>query len=326
MALITITGRLIQGNLYTPSDTDSEGNLRTIKTGPNAGKPKSSYYIGVAIPKTAANWWLEPWGAQALAIVQQDWPRGEFSQRTDFAYKILDGDQKTTTGKTIAHAAGCWVIRLESMMQPALWNSNGSARLVEPNAIKTGYWVQVAFDYKGNGQATKPGMYANPVHVALAGYDSEIISGPDVASAGFGNAALPSHVSTTPIGGAPLAAMAAPAVPQLGGAAPMPQPGIPLGAPALPQLGAPAPAAALPQLATPAPAAMPQVALPGVPVAAAAVVPNPAILTPPAMPTLAPPPAAPVVVSYMLNGAAYTEEALRNAGYTDAHFATMQRV
>lgn len=300
MALITITGRLIQGNLYTPSDKDSDGNLRTIKTGPNAGKAKSSYYIGVAIPKTQAAWWSEPWGAQALAIVQQDWPRGEFSQRADFAYKILDGDQKTTTGKTIAHAAGCWVIRLESMVQPALWNSNGSARLVEPNAIKTGYWVQVAFDYKGNGQATKPGMYANPVHVALAGYDTEIVGGPDVATAGFGNAALPSHVSTTPIGGAPLAAM---------------------GAPALPQVAAPAPAAM-----PPAAASIPQVALPGVPVAAAAVVPNPAILTPPAMPTLAPPPVAPVVVSYIHNGVAYTEDVLRGAGFTDAHFATMQRV
>lgn len=321
MALITITGRLIQGNLYTPSDKDSDGNLRTIKTGPNAGKAKSSYYIGVAIPKTQAAWWSEPWGAQALAIVQQDWPRGEFSQRTDFAYKILDGDQKTTTGKTIAHGAGCWVIRLESMVQPALWNSNGSARLVEPNAIKTGYWVQVAFDYKGNGQATKPGMYASPVHVALAGYDTEIVGGPDVATAGFGNAALPSHVSTTPIGGAPLAAMGAPAVPQLGGGLAMPQPGVPMGAPALPQVAAPAPAAM-----PPAAASIPQVALPGVPVAAAAVVPNPAILTPPAMPTIAPPPVAPVAVSYLLNGAAYTEEALRAAGYTDAHFATMQRV
>ena len=311
MALITVTGRLIQGNLYTPSDKDSDGNLRTIKTGANAGKPKSSYYIGVAIPKMAASWWLEPWGAQALAIVQQDWPRGEFSQRADFAYKILDGDQKTTTGKTLNNAAGCWVIRLESMVQPALWNSNGSARLVEPNAIKTGYWVQVAFDYKGNGQATKPGMYANPVHVALAGYDTEIIGGPDVAAAGFGQAALPAHVSTTPIGGAPLAAMGAPALPQLGAA-----PGVPA---AMPQVAAPAPAAM-----PPAAASIPQVALPGVPVAAAAVVPNPAILVPPAMPT--PPPVVPVEISYIHNGAAYTETVLRANGFTDAHFATMQRV
>jgi len=319
MALITVTGRLIQGNLYTPSDKDSDGNLRTIKTGPNAGKPKSSYYIGIAIPKTAAAWWSEPWGAQALAVVQQDWPRGEYSQRADFAYKILDGDQKTSTGKTIAHAAGCWVIRLESMVQPALWNSNASARLVEPNAIKTGYWVQVAFDYKGNGQATKPGMYANPVHVALAGYDTEIVGGPDVATAGFGNAALPAHVSTTPIGGAPLAAMGvpAPALPQLcAGPAPAPamatpQPGIPMGGPAV---------------MPPAAATIPQVALPGVPAAAAAVVPNPAILTPPAMPTLTPPPIAPIEISYIHNGAAYTETVLRGAGFTDAHFATMQRV
>jgi hypothetical protein len=294
MSLITVTGRLIQGNLYTPSDKDSDGNLRTIKTGPNAGKPKSSYYIGVAIPKTAAAWWSEPWGAQALAIVQQDWPRGEFSQRTDFAYKILDGDKPTTTGKTIAHGAGCWVIRLESMVQPALWNSNGSARLVEPNAIKTGYWVQVAFDYKGNGQATKPGMYANPVHVALAGYDTEIVGGPDVALAGFGGAALPAHVSTTPIGGAPLAAM-----------------------------GVPAPAAA-PALPPAAPAA--PVALPGVPVAAAAVVPNPAILVPPSMPTPPTPPAPPAEIKYMHEGAVYTETMLRSYGFTDAHFATMQKV
>jgi hypothetical protein len=315
MSLITVTGRMVQGDLYTPSDKDADGNLRTIKTGPNAGKAKSSYFLAVAVPKTQAAWWSEPWGAQALAVVQQDWPRGEYSQRTDFAYKILDGDQKTSTGKTINNAAGCWVIRLESMVQPALWNSNASARLVEPNAIKRGYWVQVAFDYKGNGQATKPGMYANPVHVALAGYDEEIVSGPDVAAAGFGNAALPAHVSKTPIGGAVLAAMPAPA-------AAMPAPG--LGLPAMPGAAMPAPAAAampampgVPTAATmPAPAAAAMPAMPGVPTAAA-IVPNPAILVPP---TPAP------EVSYYHNGVAYTESALRGYGFTDAHFATMQRV
>lgn len=296
MALITITGRLVQGDLYVPNDKDADGNLRTIKTGPNAGQAKASYYIGVAIPKTAPVWYQEPWGAQALAVVQQDWPRGEYSQRADFAYKILDGDQKTPTGKTLNNAAGCWVIRLESMVQPALWNSNATARLLEPNAIKRGYWVQVAFEYKGNGQATKPGMYANPVHVALAGYDEEIISGPDVAAAGFGNAALPSHVSKTPIGGAALPG----ALPQLGAPA------------ALPQLGAPAAAAPLPQLG-----ALPGVAMPQ---PAAAIVPNPAILVPP--PVLTPPPE----VSYYHNGAAYTESVLRGAGFTDAHLAQMQRV
>jgi hypothetical protein len=56
--------------------------------------------------------------------------------------------------------------------------------------------------------------------------------------------------------------------------------------------------------------------MPGVPVAAA-IVPNPAILVPP---TPAP------EVSYYHNGAAYTETALRGYGFTDAHFATMQRV
>ncbi len=314
MSLITITGRMIQGDLYNPSDKDADGNQRTIKTGPNAGAVKSSYFMAVAVPKTAASWWLEPWGAQALQVVQQDWPRGEYQNRADFAYKILDGDKPTVTGKTIANGAGHWVVRLESTIQPALWNSNGSARLLEPGAIKRGYWVQVAFDYKGNGQATKPGMYANPVHVALAGYDEEITSGPDVAAAGFGNAALPAHVSKTPIGGAPLAAMGVPAMPAAAPALGVPaMPAMPAAAPAL---GVPAMPAAVPAMpaAVPAMPAAAPAALPGV------VVPNPAILTPPTPPT-----PAPVEASYIVNGTAFTESALREAGYTDAHFAALPR-
>lgn len=326
MALVTITGRLIQGDLYAPNDTDESGQPRLIKTGPNAGKVKSSYYIGVAIPKTAGQWWAEPFGAQMLAEVQAAWPKGEFSSRADFAYKILDGDQPTVQGRRIANAEGCWFIRLESMVQPALWNRDASARLTEPNAIKRGYWIQVCFEYKGNGQAQKPGMYANPVHVALAGYDAEIISGPDVSVAGFGKAALPAHVSATPIGGANLSAMPAPA--------PAPVPA------AMPQLGAPA--AAVPQLGAPAPVPAPAAgfampALPGVsaavpafggvatsaPAPVATITPNPAILQPPAPPA---PPAPAAEASYLVNGAVYTESALRASGYQDAHFATLQRV
>lgn len=316
MALITITGRLIQGDLYTPNDKDESGQPRLIKTGPNAGKVKSSYYIGVAIPKTAAQWWAEPFGAQMLAEAHAAWPRGEAGSRADFAYKILDGDQLTQQGRRIANAENCWFIRLESMVQPALWNRDASARLTEPNAIKRGYWVQVCFEYKGNGQAQKPGMYANPVHVALAGYDQEIISGPDVSAAGFGQAALPAHVSTTPIGGANLAA-----VPQLGAPAPAPM-AAPAAAPMPPVGGAPvfAPPA-------PAPAAAPAAAiagaypLPGVATAApvAALTPNPAILQPPA-------PAPAAEPQYLLNGQVYAQSALVAAGYTEAHFATMQRV
>lgn len=301
MALVTITGRLIQGDLYTANDKDADGNLRTIKTGPNAGKPKATYYIGVAVPKTQANWWSEPWGAAMMQQAQQDWPRGEPSQRTDFAWKVIDGDRPTVTGKTIDLAKGCWFFRLESSVQPGLWLLSGGApvRCLEPEAIKRGYWVQVAFEYKGNGQATKPGMYANPVHVCLAGYDEEIISGPDVGACGFGAAALPSHVSATPVGGAAFAPAAA-AMPQ------------PMAAPA-----------AMPQPMA-APAAMPQ--LPGVTAAPAAVVPNPAILAAPAPAPIVAPPAPAAEPRYNVQGTIYTKSQLVGAGYTDAHFATMQPV
>ncbi|MGJ0509080.1 MAG: hypothetical protein ACR652_18555 [Methylocystis sp.] len=297
----TPVGRMVYGSLYEPQTTDYDGKPLVVKSGPNAGQARVDYSFGVAIPKTPGvqHWANEAWGAPIWALGHEAFAAGE-AQRHDFAWKIVDGDSqipgKGRNGQPgrkpcdIEGYPGHWVVRFSGGYAPKVFNADGSQQILEKDAVKPGYYVQVFASVTDNKPSASPGLYFNHTYVAFSGYGPEIVSGPPVEAAGFGKGvALPPGASTTPI-----ASFTPPAVP----GAPVP------GMPPIP--GAPAPAPA-PPAATPVPGMPP---IPGAPAPAPApaaipVVPNPAILTPPTK-----------VMTAKANGATY--EAMVAAGWTDA--------
>jgi hypothetical protein len=317
----TPTGRIVWGNLYEPKTTDAEGRPLVIKNGPNAGKPRVDYPFGLAIPKAGEQHWAHtPWGKIIYDAAMASWPRGEANAPT-FAWKITDGDSPVPNRKgrapnTREGYPGHWVLAFGSSFAPKILNSNGSQFILEPNAVKPGYYVQVLGDVASNESQQTPGVYLNHSGIALQGYGPEIVQGPDFASVGFGQGPAPAGMSATPVGAMGAAGALPGAAPAAPGVAPAPSTGFVPPPAAVPSVGVPGAAPALPGLppppngAAPAPAAVQPYAgflgAPGVPV--------PNITPPPAPPAAPTPPAGPQMTA-KANGTTYA--AFRSAGWTD---------
>lgn len=305
-------GRLVQGDLYKGQDKDQQG--RPLMTKDN--KPTTKYFFAIAIPKTQAQWWYEPWGQQILAIANAAWPQGQ-TQNPNFAWKIEDGDSQipNLNGRKNADReghAGHWIVKFSSTFAPKIFDSQGNAML-QPDLVKAGYWIEVLGTVQGNGEMQKPGIYINHNMVAYRAPGKEIVSGPDPRAVGFGRSSLPPGVTAAPVGTA-----AFPAAP---GAAPGPvpsgvtTPAVPAGGYTPAPAGMPAPGMSsagvpggypAPNMATP-PAMVPT-----------AVAPHPGILAPPM--ANAPAPAAPMAPSAMQTPAtpapaAYIDPLGAPAGY-----------
>lgn len=314
-------GRIVMGSLYDPSTTDAEGKPLVVKTGPNAGQPRVNYFFALAIAKGAEPHWAHtPWGQQIWNVGNQAFPNA--AQSPAFAWKIEDGDSQIPNKKGRKPCdnegwRGHWILKFSGGFAPKVYQQEGAGfvQAMQKDFVKPGYFVEVAFSVEGNGSQSQPGVYLNHSMVCFRAYGQEIVFGPDVASAGFGQAALPTGASMTP----PLSAIPMPqgqapgayAPPALPGAPagymPPPVPGMPAGVPVLPGVPMAAPVAAY----APPPAPIP-------------VTPNPAFVQvpPPAAP-MAPPPAPPAPIDPIrrqmtaaADGATY--EAFIAAGWTDA--------
>jgi hypothetical protein len=298
-------GRLVGGDCYKPRDKDKDGRPLTIKNGPDAGKARVDYGLGIAIKKNGERaWWETPWGLQiyqaaqptnptavanAIAEVQAGREAGKF-----FAFKIIDGDSQVPNENNRKPCdqegyPGHWVVWLGSSYAPRIVTADGTKPIIEPGAVKRGYYVQAYISVKGNDSSQSPGIYLNHQYIALSGYGEEMRTGPDPTQLGFGGA-LPPGASAVPVGN-----MTAPAP-----GAPPP----PAGAPPPPGAPPPAPAAAPP----PAPAPT-------------AVAPQPAILqpagAPPPPPPAGAPPPPPPAAPRMSAKATGTYEQYRAAGWSD---------
>lgn len=316
-------GRIVMGSLYDPSTTDAEGKPLVVKTGPNAGQPRVNYFFALAIPKGAEPHWAHtPWGQQIWNVGNQAFPNA--AQSPAFAWKIEDGDSQIPNKKGRKPVEnegwrGHWILKFSGGFAPKVYQQEGAGyvQVMQKDFCKPGYFVEVAFSVDGNGSQSQPGVYINHSMVCFRAYGPEISFGPDVASAGFGQSALPAGASMTPPAGAipmPQAPAAAPALPALPGApvgyAPPP---VPAGVPQIPGV-APAP------LAPAGSVPMPYAPAPGAP-APIPVTPNPGFVQvpPPAPAPMAPPapPAAPVrQMTAAANGIPY--EAYVAQGWTDA--------
>ena len=316
MAKVNITspvGRIVMGSLYDPSTTDAEGKPLVVKTGPNAGQPRVNYFFALAIPTGAEPHWAHtPWGQQIWNVGNQAFPNA--AQSPAFAWKIEDGDSQIPNKKGRKPCEnegwrGHWILKFSGGFAPKVYQQEGAGyvQVMQKDFCKPGYFVEVAFSVNGNGSQSQPGVYINHSMVCFRAYGPEISFGPDVASAGFGQSALPVGASMTPPAGAipmPQAPAAAPAA-----YAPPALPGVP-------QIPGVAPAPLAPAGSVP----MPSAPVPGAP-APIPVTPNPGFVQvpPPAPAPMAPPPAPAAPVRQMTAAAqGVTYEAYVAAGWSDA--------
>ena len=303
-------GRIVMGSLYDPCTTDAEGKPLVVKTGPNAGQPRVNYFFALAIPKGAEPHWAHtPWGQQIWNVGNQAFPNA--AQSPAFAWKIEDGDSQIPNKKGRKPCEnegwrGHWILKFSGGFAPKVYQQEGAGyvQVMQKDFCKPGYFVEVAFSVDGNGSQSQPGVYINHSMVCFRAYGPEISFGPDVASAGFGQSALPAGASMTP----PAGAIPMPQAPV--GYAPPP---VPAGVPQIPGV-APAP------LAPAGSVPMPSAPVPGAP-APIPVTPNPGFVQvpPPAPAPMAPPPA-PVAPVRQMTAAAQgvTYEAYVAAGWSDA--------
>lgn len=311
--------RFVQGSVDDAQTKDAQGNLRVVKSGPNAGQPNPQYFVAGAIAKNDPAW-PEFWGilcrAAALGFPNL-FPNAAAGDYTcvhpQFAFKVIDGDGFDTSGKPNSGKegfAGHWVVRFASAYPPRCFHAGRYAaheQIQEKGAIKRGYYIRTSGTVEGNANAQRPGLYVNLDMVELSAYGPEIVSGPDASDAfGGGPAALPPGATAAPatppttpgFTPPPLAAPGAGASP----AAALPVPGAPApSAPAAPYTGYMQPPAA--------PAAGPTPPIGGAPAA------NPAPAAPmPPTSTTAYPGSGPVMLP-AANGATY--EQMIAAGWTD---------
>lgn len=303
-------GRFVAGNLYKPNDKDFDGKPLVVKTGQNAGQPRVSYYMGLAIPKGGEQHWSQTeWGSKIWMLGHQAFPQA--AQRPDFAWKIEDGDSQIPNKKNRRPCdqegyPGNWIVRLSGGFAPKVYFQEGNQWVQNLNvdAVKPGYFVQASFSVDDNGQQNNPGVYLNLSMVAFRGYGQEITFGPNVDEAGFGAAPLPAGASAVP-----LAATMPAAPPANGSYTPPPPAYVP------PQ--APAPVSVAPNpgfVQLPPPGGYQPNPTPA-PLAGAYMPANGAIPPPPPAPVTAPPSNVPRMTAKAGN---VTREAYHAAGWSDA--------
>ncbi len=257
--ILETIGRFVQGSLFEGSTKDHLGNERRDRQ----GNPKIQFYLGLAVPQGDA---FNALWAAITAKAALDFPGGEYNQ-PGFAWKIENGDQEKFANRE--GLAGHWLIRMTSGYAiKCVDASNPPQPITDPNMAKRGCYLQVSIGVVGNGQPPvaqggKPGMYLNPRIAMLAGFGTEIVTGPNAAEvfAPERRLALPAGASATPLA-RPMPAESGAQAPANGaqGAAADGPPALPGGAP--PAAAGAAPGAA-PQAAAGATIAGATPALPG---------------------------------------------------------------
>lgn len=208
---LTPVGRLVSGSFFEPQKSDHQ----------NKPKPESewNYFVALAFPKTAANWFEEQGelGAVFTALRQGAAAQyqGQENQIVDFKWKIDNGDDLKHADKT--GYAGHWILKFNRQASigpcPLYDNNNPPQAVVDPQQAKRGHYYRIAGSSSANGATgAQAGVYVNMNMAQWCAHGEEIVSGPSAAQV-FGQAAggLPMGASTTPM--APAAGMPSPGLP-----------------------------------------------------------------------------------------------------------------
>ena len=221
---VTPVGRLVGGGFFDLNTKDQDGRDLDPK--------KYNWWVGLAFPKTAANWWEEQGelGAVFQAILKAAnayYVAGETQQPT-FAWKISNGDDPKFAGRQ--GYPGHWIIgfsRNVAIDACPVYNA-AFQPVIDKNLAKKGYYYRISGSTSANeAKGLQAGVYINMDMAQLLYAGEEIISGPAPASV-FG--AAPAMPAGATVIGAP-APVAAPAPTAAPVAAPAPT-AAPVAAPA----------------------------------------------------------------------------------------------
>ena len=209
-SFVTPVGRLVGGSFFDINTYDHENK-------PLAPE-KHNWWVGLAFPKIAANWWEEQGelGAVFQAIMRaanSHYVNGEPQQPT-FAWKIINGDDPKHASKT--GYAGHWVIgfsRNVAIDACPVYNA-AYQQVIDKNLAKKGYYYRISGSSVANGRTgNQAGVYINMEMAQLLYAGEEIISGPAPASV-FGAApAMPEGARPIGVTPAPTPAAAPVAAP-----------------------------------------------------------------------------------------------------------------
>lgn len=205
--ILTPVGRLVAGDCFRGNDKDATGNPLLIKNGPNAGKPRLDYYIGIAIAKTdpAVNELLRSIHSVAAQSFPQLFDANGGCLSPTFAFKYVDGDSQIPNRRGVKPCdktgyPGHYVFSFSSGFAPRCYAQGGTSQIVDENAIKRGYYIRISGTCRGNESLNQPGVFLNHSMVEFVAYGDEIRTGPD-PTAVFGSAPvaqLPAGATTAP--------------------------------------------------------------------------------------------------------------------------------
>jgi len=210
-------GRMVGGSLKELHARKNDDG--SAKVGAD-NKPMMECNFGVAIPKTQAQWNMEPWGAKMFEIGKAAEP--VLHRAAAFSWKVIDGDdaRPNKNGKIPNQQegyAGHWILWFKQGWLPKLCSADGSVEL-QAGAIMPGQYVQVLGDVSSNGAKPPqtPGLYLNPKAVALSADGPRIVSKDiDTTKVGFGTGALPAGAQPLKPAEAAFSTPAAPAAPSV---------------------------------------------------------------------------------------------------------------
>lgn len=210
--------RLVGGSLYK---AETKVNEKTKEE-------RQAYSFAIAIAKgTETHWNQTAWGALIWAEGAEGAP--SMHQNPAFAWKVKDGDSAVPNRKGNKPCdnegwRGHWVLWMSSGFAPKIVTADGSQAILEVDAVKPGYFVQVFGNVAFNKSTDSPGVYLNFAAVAFSAYGPEIqlSAGVDTTAIGFGKGPLPAGAMSTPAAGmsAPPATIPTPPTPAAPGVAP----------------------------------------------------------------------------------------------------------
>ena len=222
--------RLLQGDAFTPSTEDMQGNRMVVKNGPNAGQPTQAFVLtcGIAKSDPEAIPYIMKLAAIAAKAKPALWPQGvkappanfppQYVQTVaqlfgcshpQFALKVQDGDGFDGNGKpnsTKQGHAGHWIIKFSQPSAPEVYEDGKISPLqrvdidkAKHSLLKTGYYIKIGAQVSDNENDQRPGLYLNPKFVVIMHAGEEIRSGPDAATVMGGGAPQTIDHSSTPV-------------------------------------------------------------------------------------------------------------------------------
>jgi len=187
-------GRMVGGNLDKLFPRKNKDG--TPKFNKDGSTPTMQCSVGYAIPKTGESDWKQTaWGKVIYETGAAAHPN--LVLVPSFSWKVTDGDSviPNQNGKRPCDQnghPGHWVLWFSQGWLPKRVNADGTVEL-PGGAIVPGYYIQMFGSVTGNQikQGDTPGVYLNPIAVALVGEGERIASDVDTAAVGFGDAPLP---------------------------------------------------------------------------------------------------------------------------------------